>query len=160
MRMAKHIFVATLTALLVAAAQSQTPNPTPKPPTTLPNERPSVKLVPSAGRVTLPGCDDAARADPMCTATSPKVKLSAQATDPDGDTLLYTYSTTGGRVTGDGPEVTFDLTGIAPGVYTVTVKVDDGNGGSATDSTKIEVARCTCNRPPSPRMGSGPAFRK
>jgi hypothetical protein len=92
----------------------------------------------------------------MCRATSPEIKLSARATDPDGDTLLYTYTTDGGRVSGEGPEVTLDLTGVAPGVYAVTVEIDDGHGGVATDTAKIEVARCTCDPPPTPMLGDCP----
>jgi len=150
MSMAKVLLVVALASLLTAAAQSQTPKTTSKSsPNVLPNKAPSVKLAPDSSRVVLPGCDDVA-AIPGCSATSPKVKLSARATDPDGDTLLYTYSTTGGRIYGGGPEVTFDLTGIAPGVYSVTVKVDDGKGGTATDSAKVEVARCMCDPLPPP----------
>jgi hypothetical protein len=155
--MAKAALVVALVTLLAAAAQRQTPKPTPKQtplttpkpsPTPYPNERPSVKLVPSAGKVTLASeCYEGAPVSPMCPAMSPKVTLSAHATDPDGDTMLYTYSTTGGRVSGDGPEVTLDLKGVAPGVYDVKVEVDDGNGGVATDTTKIEVSRCTCPVP-------------
>ena len=147
--MAKSTPAVVLAALLAAAAQGQTPRPTPKPPPTpLPNERPSVKLVPSHSAITLPpGCNEGEPVGPSCRATSPHVRLSARATDPDGDTLLYTYSTTGGRVTSDGPEVTLDLTGVAPGTYEVTVEVDDGNGGIATDKTRIEVSRCTCPAP-------------
>lgn len=152
MSLAKVLLVAALAVLLTAATQSQTSKAIPKPsPTPWTNKAPSVKLVPAIGRVTLPGCDEVATAVPGCSATSPKVKLSAQATDPDGDLLLYTYSTTGGRIDGDGPEVTLDLTGIAPGVYSVTVKVDDGNGGIVTDTTEVLVERCTCD----PRLLAG-----
>ena len=50
------------------------------------------------------------------------------ATDPDGDTLLYSYTVTGGRITGEGANVSWDLTGVQPGTYTSTVEVDDGCG--------------------------------
>lgn len=144
MRIAKGVLVAALFALLTSAAQGQTTRPTPKR-TPLPNDPPTVKLKPSTDRVTLaPGCDEATRVSPSCQATSPRVTLSAQVTDPDGDTILYTYTTTGGVLVGDGPEVTLDLTGVLPGTYTVTVEVDDGNGGVTTDAVKILVERCTC----------------
>jgi hypothetical protein len=59
--------------------------------------------------------------------TSPwTVRLRTLARDPDRDRLLYTYSTTGGAVTGDGPSVTWTLD--APGTYTASVEVDDGHG--------------------------------
>ncbi|MDB5698504.1 MAG: hypothetical protein JWN69_1308 [Alphaproteobacteria bacterium] len=55
-----------------------------------------------------------------------EAKLSAVAADPDGYTMLYTYSVTGGKVTGDGAQVTWMLT--TPGTYTATVEADDGAG--------------------------------
>jgi hypothetical protein len=71
------------------------------------------------------------------------VALTANANDPDGDTLLYTYNTTGGRITGEGPNVSWDLTGVQPGTYTATVEVDDGCGCVSFSSTTATVAACT-----------------
>src|SRR5207244_6476779 len=90
---------------------------------------------------------------PECpTAPSMSVSLTTVATDPDGDTLLYTYSTTGGRISGDGPNVTWDLSGVAPGTYTSTVEVDDGCGCIAFSSTTVTVAGCTTCKPPCPTV--------
>ena len=50
-------------------------------------------------------------------------------------------------MTGDGPNATLDLTGVAPGTYTVTVKVEDDRGGAAFATAKIDVSRCTCPLP-------------
>jgi hypothetical protein len=80
------------------------------------------------------------------------VQLAANATDPDGDTLLYTYTTTGGRITGDGPNVSWDLTGVQPGTYTTTVTVDDGCGCVAFSTTSVTVAGCTNCVPPCPTV--------
>jgi hypothetical protein len=60
--------------------------------------------------------------------TNSQVQLTTNASDPDGDTLLYTYSVTGGRIVGEGPNVSWDLSGVQPGTYTSTVEVDDGCG--------------------------------
>jgi hypothetical protein len=68
-----------------------------------------------------------------------RVTIRSTASDPDGDTLTYSYTATGGQVSGNGPTATFDSTGLAPGSYTVNGKVDDGNGGSATCSTNVDV---------------------
>jgi hypothetical protein len=114
-------------------------------PTIFPNQPPTVTLSASSSRVVLPAeCPAGQQPNPNCTPTAGTVQLSATATDPDGDTLLYTYSTTGGRVTGDGPNATLDLTGVAPGTYTVTVEVDDGCGCIAFTSTTVTVERCDC----------------
>lgn len=68
-----------------------------------------------------------------------RVAINATASDPDGDPLTYSYSSTGGQVSGTGAQATFDSTGLAPGSYTVNGKVDDGRGGSATCSTNVDV---------------------
>lgn len=67
------------------------------------------------------------------------VPITAFATDPEGDRVLYTYSTTGGRVTGDGPNVVWNLNGAVQGMYTITASVDDGCGCIAFDSASIQV---------------------
>ena len=120
-------------------------------PTIFPNQPPTVSLTASSSSVTLPAaCSGDELPDPTCTPTAGTVQLSANATDPDGDTLLYTYSTTGGRITGDGPNATLDLTGVATGTYTVTVEVDDGCGCIAFTSTTVTVNTCPCVRPTPP----------
>jgi hypothetical protein len=120
-------------------------------PTIFPNRPPVVSLTAASTTVTLPAnCPAPQLPDPNCTANAATVALSAQASDPDGDTLLYTWSTTGGRVTGDGPNATLDLAGAAPGTYTVTVEVDDGCGCVAFDSKTVTVNTCGCVQPTPP----------
>jgi hypothetical protein len=120
-------------------------------PTIFPNQPPTVTLSASTSRVVLAAeCTGTDRPDSSCTPTAGTVQLSATATDPDGDTLLYTYSTTGGRVTGDGPNATLDLAGVAPGTYTVTVEVDDGCGCIAFNTTTVTVEACHCVPAPTP----------
>jgi hypothetical protein len=71
------------------------------------------------------------------------LQLTTTASDPDSDTLLYTYNVTGGRIGGDGPNVNWDFTGLAPGAYTATVEVDDGLGGIAVASAAIKIVHCS-----------------
>jgi hypothetical protein len=86
-----------------------------------------------------------------CTPTDSTVTLVANASDPDNDQLLYTWSVTGGRLSGEGRQVTWDLTGVANGTYTATVEVNDGNQHTATGSTTVTVAECPdCKVPPPP----------
>jgi len=59
--------------------------------------------------------------------------------DPDNDALTYSYTTTGGQIVGSGSNVQFDSTGIPPGTYTVKCAVNDGRGGTADASGKVEV---------------------
>ena len=86
--------------------------------------------------------------DTCPTTPTTSVGLTTTATDPDGDTLLYTYSVTGGRITGDGANATWDLSGLAPGTYTASVEVDDGCGCVSFSSTTVTIAECAdCRNP-------------
>jgi hypothetical protein len=66
------------------------------------------------------------------------VLLSCSATDPDADTLSYSWSASDGAVVGEGPEVTW----IAPdfeGLFRVFVTVTDVSGGTAEQSVSLGV---------------------
>lgn len=65
--------------------------------------------------------------------------LHVTASDPDNDTLIYTYTATGGKVEGTGPDARWNSTGAAIGSYTITAKVDDGKGGVAMCSADIKI---------------------
>lgn len=67
------------------------------------------------------------------------VAVNATASDPDNDPLTYTWSSNGGRVDGDGPQVRWLSAGAPAGSYTVTLHVDDGRGGAASCSTDIRI---------------------
>ena len=68
------------------------------------------------------------------------VRVRANASDADGDTLTYEWSTTAGRIVGSGASVTFESTGMAPGASaTITVRVSDGRGGSATSTCSLRI---------------------
>jgi len=83
--------------------------------------------------------------------SSDQIQLTANATDPDNDTLLYTWSVTGGRITGEGRAVNWDLSGVANGSYTATVEVNDGNQHTATSSATVNVTDCPdCVKIPPP----------
>lgn len=112
-------------------------------PAFLPNQPPTVTLAASSGTITLP-CAAGTHSSGACpSGASSSVQLTANATDPDGDTLLYTYSTTGGRVTGQGGTATWDLSGLGPGTYTASVEVDDGCGCLTSSTTTVTIANCS-----------------
>ena len=71
------------------------------------------------------------------------VTLSGSGTDPDDDTLSYSWAQTGGTpgVTlagADTATATFDAP-VEPGALTFTLTVSDGRGGSATDGVTVTV---------------------
>lgn len=95
------------------------------------------------------GCPPGQNAGAGC-AESQSVGVSTKASDPEGDTLVYNYTVSGGRIVGQGANVNWDLSGVRPGTYTVTAGVDDGCGVCGKTQTKtITVKDCpNCAPPP------------
>jgi len=89
------------------------------------------------GRVNHPpvanaGKDRTVAVDDQCLAT---VTLDGTGSfDPDGDPLTYTWNWSGGSASGPTPEIVLTL-----GAYTITLTVDDGFGGVATDNVVVTI---------------------
>ena len=116
-----------------------------------PNGPPTVSVSSSSASITLP-CPPGQSSTECTPSASRSVDLTANASDPDNDTLLYTWSVTGGRLTGEGRGVSWDLSGVNPGTYTASVEVNDGNQHTANASTTVTVANCTGCVPPCPTV--------
>jgi hypothetical protein len=94
--------------------------------TILPNTAPKVGLAASTAYI--------------ATNAEAQVKLKAIACDADNDNVLYTYSATGGRITGYGSEAVWNLSNATrPATYTVSVEVDDGCGCISFDSSQVTL---------------------
>ena len=71
--------------------------------------------------------------------------ITCEANDPDGDKLSYTWSATGGTVSGQGKTIAWqaaekDGKPVANGDYVISVTVDDGKeGGAVKGDCKITV---------------------
>src|SRR5207253_7876797 len=111
----------------------------------LPNTPPRVELKASAENLTL-ACKNGETSTNCAGDAEQTVKLKATSSDPDGDNVLYTYSVTGGKVRGNAgsvftaeanDEALWDLGGVGPGTYTVSLEVDDGCGCIASTSATI-----------------------
>jgi hypothetical protein len=72
------------------------------------------------------------------------VQLKAAAVSPDGNPIRYAWRAAAGRITGDGPAVQWDLSGLTPGTYRAYVDIDTGTGEQlchAFSSTAVVVKR-------------------
>jgi len=67
------------------------------------------------------------------------VPVRANASDPDGDSLTYSWSASAGRVDGTGSVARWTAGDAAPGSYTISARVDDGHGGTASCSSTVRV---------------------
>ena len=79
--------------------------------------------------------------DPPCS-PSTGVSLTVFATRPDNEEIFFRWAVTGGRLKGEGPSVTWDLSGVQPGRYTATVEVNDGSQHATATSTSVTVEQC------------------
>ena len=67
-------------------------------------------------------------------------EIHCQAGDPDGDTLQYEWLAQTGSLKGDGATVNWTAPDNS-GEYTITVKVSDGKGGTASKSIVLKVSQ-------------------
>ncbi|MGA2431149.1 MAG: OmpA family protein [Candidatus Acidiferrum sp.] len=84
-------------------------------------------------------------ANPSTVAPGEKSTITSTASSPDNLDLTYSYSATGGQVTGNGPTATFDSTGLTSGSYKVNCSVTDSRGDKADGQANVDV-----QQPPPP----------
>jgi len=120
---ARWAILLVITALLLSSACLQPSQPPPAPPPTPPANQPPVI--------------DSLTAEKEAP-TSAESQITCKAIDANGDILTYQWSADGGTIKGEGSSITW----VAPdtaGNYTIKVIVNDGKGGTATESTTIAV---------------------
>jgi hypothetical protein len=122
-------------------------------PRTIPhvNVAPSGSVSSSSSSITLP-CPPGTSSESCTASASRSVDLTAAYTDPENDPLVYTWSVTGGKLSGDGRAVSWDLGDLSPGTYTATVSVSDGIAPAVTGMTTVTIAVCEPCRPPCPNI--------
>ena len=78
-------------------------------------------------------------ASPTLVKPGGRVHITAKASDPDNDSLTFTWQSNGGRIIGSGADVDLDTTGVAPSLYAVTGQVSDGRGGTAVCQSEFTL---------------------
>ena len=91
-----------------------------------------------------------------CTeAGGPKVQLTAKAVSPGGNPIKYRWTTSGGTIAGEGPTVTWDLTGLKPGYHKASLDIQtNGVDGEchAFSSVSVLVSPCPVIPPVCPTI--------
>jgi peptidoglycan-associated lipoprotein len=82
-----------------------------------------------------------ASCDPCTVTVCLTSRVSATASDPDGDPLTYRWSAPTGTLANPSEVQTVWTAPCEPGPVPVTVTVDDGKGGTASDTVTIQVIR-------------------
>jgi hypothetical protein len=115
------------------------------------NVAPSGSVSSSSASISLP-CPPGTSSDSCTASASRSVDLTAAYTDPENDPMVYTWSVTGGTLSGQGRSVSWDLSGLQAGTYTATVSVSDGIAPAVPGTTTVTIADCTGCRPPCPTL--------
>ena len=82
-----------------------------------------------------------ARCEPCTVEVGRTATVTADASDPDGDTLTYKWSAPAGTITNPNARQTPWTAPMQEGPVQFTVQVDDGKGGTASDNVTIQVIR-------------------
>ena len=86
-------------------------------------------------------------ANPSTATQGTNVAISAVASSPEGRPLTYTWNTTAGSISGSGNTATLSTSGAAAGTITVTCKVADDQGRTASATTVVTVNAPASNPP-------------
>jgi hypothetical protein len=134
MKFFKFVFCCLLAVnfcVLSLFAQNKPPKNNPAVITSLALSKKSVKIC---------DCQPGQRPPGPAVCDVPTVTVRTIAADPENDKLTYDYTVSGGRITGTGANVKWDLSGVQPGTYTITAVVDDGSGVRGDPRTEtVEV---------------------
>jgi outer membrane protein OmpA-like peptidoglycan-associated protein len=84
-------------------------------------------------------------ANPSTIMPGERSTITSTGNSPDNLPLTYSYTASGGQVTGTGAEVQFDSTGAQPGSYKITCTATDPNGDKADSNANVDV-----QQPPPP----------
>jgi hypothetical protein len=131
------VLIVAVMAAVVACSSGEPAQPTP---TVQPNQMPTITSL---------------AANPTSVTPGGSSVVTCVAADPDGDALSYTWTFTGGSMSGTGDTITW-VAPTAANTYTVKVNVNDGKGGVANSSVAIVVAVVAPTPTPTPTPTPAP----
>jgi hypothetical protein len=116
-----------------------------------PNRPPTISLSLSRRQIFVPErCPAEMQPDPSCLAET-RLVVFAQASNPDGDELVLRPHAQAGKIVRQGKrDFAWDLTGVAPGVYSFTVTASEGKSQPVSDSVSVTMSACKCTAAPQP----------
>ena len=115
------------------------------------NVAPTGSVSSSSASITLP-CLEGTSSASCIPSASRSVDVTASYTDAENDPLVYTWSVNGGKLSGEGRTVSWDLSGLQVGTYPASVTVSDGIAPPVPGSTTVTIADCTDCKPPCPTV--------
>ena len=79
-----------------------------------------------------------------CEGDDASVQLTAKASSPNGNPIRYSWKVAEGRIDGEGPTVTWILTGVRPGQYKAYLIINTGDGDETCEvfANTIVAVRC------------------
>lgn len=81
-----------------------------------------------------------------------QIRLLANASGTNGTGLRYMWTVPAGRIVGEGPNTTWDLSGVPPGTYRARVDVDSGREQDCAAFTTTTVTVVPCPPPTCPSI--------
>ena len=144
MRSPSRVIGYLLPIFLAAVCSSPSPTLAQKAKETIAYAPPTLSL--AADPAVISACSDG---------NGPQIKLNARANSPDGNPIRYHWSTSAGRISGDGAAVIWDLSGLTPGYYKAFVDIQTGDNASecqAFSSTTVLITPCPPPRPVCPTV--------
>jgi hypothetical protein len=105
--------------------------------------KPAVELQVSKTLLTHPCQPDSHSISRACPSTADLQVALTVVTKDFNKPSVYAYAVSGGRIVGEGSKVTWDLSAAGPGLYAVTVEVQDNNKKHRALSTaNVTVQNC------------------
>lgn len=108
-----------------------------------------LKLNLTSNTAVISACSDAANL------SASQVRLTAAAVSPNGNPIKYQWTTSGGTISGEGPQVTWNLAGLKPGYHKASLDIiSTGSEGvcQAFSSVTVLVNACAPIRPVCPAV--------